>query len=211
MDWFLKLVELIGTVAFAVSGAAIGIRKKMDVFGVCILGIVTAVGGGIIRDLMIGFTPPQCFRDPLYLVVACVSALVFFLPVIRHPLQRRQVAFDWVLFAMDTLGLAAFTVVGVQAAERVSGDFGSVLLVCVGMLTGTGGGVLRDLLAGDMPYIFRKHIYATASLAGAVLYLLLQPYTSTYLDTAAAMILVMVIRLLSATFRWNLPHAKEDP
>lgn len=207
MDGFLEIVELIGTVAFAVSGAAIGIRKGMDIFGVIILGAVTAVGGGILRDLMIGLTPPQCFRDPVYLVVACLSAMVFFLPVLRQPLQRRQRAFDWVLLGMDSVGLAAFTVAGIQTAQRVSTEFGVILLVCVGVLTGTGGGVLRDLLAGDMPYIFRKHIYATASMAGAALYLLLQPWAGDYAAAAAAMLLVVVIRLLSAAFRWNLPHA----
>lgn len=204
MDNFLTLVELIGTVAFAISGAATAIRKHMDVFGVCILGIVTAVGGGIMRDLMIGFTPPQCFRDSLYFVVACLSALVFF--VLHRPLQRQQAVFDWVLFAMDTVGLAVFTVVGIQAAERVSGQFGVVLLVCVGMLTGTGGGILRDLLAGNTPYVFVKHVYATASMAGAVLYLLLRPL-GYYPATIAAMALILVIRCLSARYRWNLPRS----
>ena len=93
-DRFLTLVELVGTVAFSVSGAATAIGKRMDIFGVCILGIITAVGGGIIRDLMIGSTPPQCFQSPLYLVVACLAAAVFFLPFIRKPLQRRQAGFD---------------------------------------------------------------------------------------------------------------------
>lgn len=208
MDSFIQIVEIIGTIAFAVSGAATGIRKGMDIFGVSILGIITAVGGGIIRDLMIGVTPPQCFQDSLYLIVACISAVVFFMPFIRIPLQKQQKAFDWVLFLMDTVGLAVFTVVGIQAAQRVSDSFGAILLVCVGVLTGTGGGVLRDLLARDMPYIFRKHIYATASLTGAVLYLLLEFWAGKYIATAAAMALIILIRFLSATFRWNLPHAE---
>ncbi len=204
MDWF-DAVELIGTVAFAVSGAAIAIRRQMDLFGVCVLGIVTAVGGGVLRDLMIGSTPPLCFRDPLYLVVACLTSVLFFLPFVHRPLQRRQAVFDWVLFGMDTLGLAAFTVSGIQTAERVSASFGGILLVFVGLLTGTGGGILRDLLAGEMPFILRKHVYATASLAGAVLYLLLRQL-DIYAATVAAMALTILIRLLSARFRWNLPH-----
>ena len=210
MDSFIRIVEIIGTIAFALSGAATGIRKGMDIFGVSILGIITAVGGGIIRDLMIGVTPPQCFRDSLYFIVACLSAVIFFLPFIRIPLQKRHKAFDWVLFLMDTVGLAVFTVVGIQAAQRVSDDFGVILLVCVGVLTGTGGGVMRDLLARDMPYIFRKHVYATASLAGAVVYLLLQRWAGDYVATAAAMAVIIVIRFLSATFHWNLPHAEEQ-
>lgn len=209
MDWFLTLVELVGTVAFSVSGAATAIGKRMDIFGVCILGIITAVGGGIIRDLMIGSTPPQCFQSPLYLVVACLAAAVFFLPFIRKPLQRRQAGFDRVLFTMDTLGLAAFTVVGIQAALQVNSRFGWLLLLCEGVLTGTGGGVLRDLLAGDMPYIFRKHVYATASLAGAVLYLLLHQLAGMHIATVASMLLICLIRVLSARFRWNLPHASD--
>lgn len=210
MDSFIRILEIIGTFAFAVSGAATGIRKGMDIFGVSILGIITAVGGGIIRDLMIGVTPPQCFRDSLYLVLACLSSVIFFMPFIRIPLQKRQKAFEWVLFLMDTIGLAVFTVVGIQAAQRVSNEFSVILLVCLGVLTGTGGGVLRDLLARDMPYVFRKHIYATASMAGAALYLLLQRWMGEYVATGAAMGLILLIRFLSATFHWNLPHAEAE-
>ncbi len=210
MESFIRIVEIIGTIAFAISGAATGIRKGMDIFGVSILGVVTAVGGGIIRDLMIGVTPPQCFQNSLYMNVACISAVIFFMPFIRIPLQKRQKAFDWVLFLMDNVGLAVFTVVGIQTAQSVSDDFGLILLVCVGVLTGTGGGVLRDLLARDMPYIFRKHIYATASLAGAVVYLLLEKWVGVYVATGVAMVVIIIIRFLSATFHWNLPHAQSE-
>lgn len=210
MDTFLHILEMIGTIAFAVSGAMTGIRKHLDLFGVAFLGIVTAVGGGILRDVMIGATPPGCFRNPVYLEVAAVTALLFFVPFLRHPLVRRQVQFDRMLFAMDSLGLAVFTVTGVLAGLESNPDASPVLLLTVGMLTATGGGVLRDVMAGDTPLIFVKHIYASASLAGALLFVVLNamrlPVQASGILAAAA---VFIIRCLAAHFRWNFPKAAD--
>ena len=137
MDTFLHILEMIGTVAFAVSGAMTGIRKHLDIFGVTFLGIVTAVGGGIVRDVMIGITPPGCFRNPIYLEVAAVTALLFFMPFIRHPLLRRQTQFDRMLLTMDSLGLAVFTVTGVLTGLDKNPDASKMLLMTVGLLTAT--------------------------------------------------------------------------
>ena len=167
MDTFLFIIELLGTVAFAASGALTGIEKRMDIFGVAILGVVTAVGGGVIRDLVIGITPPKAFQDPVYLIVALVVSVVLFFPAVRRPLARSQKLFDTTLLLMDAAGLGIFTVTGITTAIGQANCRSVLLLFFVGMLTGTGGGVLRDILAGDMPYILRKHIYASASLAGA--------------------------------------------
>lgn len=210
MSTFLHILEMIGTVAFAVSGAMTGIRKRLDLFGVMILGVVTAVGGGILRDVMIGVTPPGCFRDPVYLVVGAITALLFFLPFLRRPLMRRQKQFDRMLFAMDSLGLAVFTVTGVLAGLEKNPNANVILLATVGVLTATGGGVLRDVLAGDTPLIFVKHIYAAASLTGALLYVALYalkvPGQLSGILAAAA---VFVIRCFAAHYRWNLPKAED--
>ena len=118
MESLILVLELAGTVAFAASGAMTGLRKNMDIFGVCILALTTAVGGGVIRDLILGRTPPATFQTPIYAAVAAVTALVLFLPRIRHLLTRDQRRYDLVLFWMDAAGLGIFTVLGIEAASR---------------------------------------------------------------------------------------------
>jgi len=210
MTLFLNILELFGTVAFALSGAMVGIQKRLDLLGVVFLGVVTAVGGGVLRDLMIGVTPPRCFQDPVYLLVACAASLLFFLPFLRRPLMRHEKTFDRFLFTTDSLGLAVFTVSGVQAGYASSPSFGPVRLVFIGMLTGTGGGVLRDILADETPYIFQKHVYATASLAGAVLFVVCHRLNANwYVSWLASIGLVFLIRCLASHYKWNLPRATE--
>lgn len=125
----------------------------MDVFGVCILGLTTAVGGGVIRDLLLGITPPGTFQDPIYAVVALLTSLVLFLPRIRRLLMWDQRLYDLVLLIMDSAGLGIFTVAGIRIAYEHAARPTLFLLVFVGVVTGVGGGVLRDVLAGDTPYI----------------------------------------------------------
>ena len=167
MDTFLLILELAGTLAFAVSGAITGLKKNMDLFGVCILGLTTAVGGGVIRDVILGNTPPATFQDPIYAMVALGTSLVLFLPGIRRLLMWDQRLYDLTLLVMDSAGLGIFTVMGIRIAYSSTSDPTLFLLVFVGVVTGVGGGVLRDVMAGDTPYIFVKHVYASASLAGA--------------------------------------------
>lgn len=207
MGILIFVFEIIGTVAFAVSGAMTGLKNKMDIFGVMILGVVTAVGGGVIRDLILGITPPGMFGKPVYAVVAMVTAVITFLPAVRRLLTKNQRVHDFVLLILDSLGLGVFTVVGIQTAYRVSSGYGAFLIVFVGVITGVGGGVLRDVLAGERPYIFVKHIYASASIAGAIACVLLWSVNSTAAVVVGA-VLVFVIRLLAAHFRWSLPKAE---
>ena len=203
-------LELIGTMAFAVSGAMTGLKKNMDIFGVCILGLTTAVGGGVIRDLILGNTPPATFQDPIYAAVAVLSSLVLFMPQVRRLLMRDQALFDLGLFLMDTAGLAIFTVVGIRTAYAHVPQATVFLLVFVGVITGVGGGILRDMMAGDTPYIFVKHIYASASLVGALLCGLLWHYAGEIPSMLLGGGVVILIRCLSAHFRWNLPHAHDE-
>lgn len=210
MSLFLKILEMIGIVSFAISGALTAMRKKLDAFGVVILGMVTAVGGGVLRDVMIGVTPPQCFREPIYLLTAFFASLLFFLPFVRRPLMRRQHIFELSIFLTDSLGLGLFAVSGVQAGLTVSGTFHPILLVFLGMLSGTGGGVLRDVMVNEMPGIFVKHVYALAALAGAVCYLLLiRLRVSNYIAYPLSAAVVVVLRCLAAHYKWNLPAAKD--
>lgn len=204
----LLFVEIMGTVAFAASGAMTGLKKEMDVFGVVILGLTTAVGGGVIRDLVLGITPPNTFRDPLYAMVAIAVSVAVFLPAVQRLLGKNHRFYDLSMLLMDSLGLGVFTVVGVRTAYGVSGDYNLFLLTFVGVITGVGGGILRDVMAGNTPYVFVKHFYACASLIGAALCAL----TWSGLGEAGAMMLgaavVIVLRLCAARYRWSLPKAK---
>ena len=195
------ILEIIGTIAFAVSGASVAIEKKMDVFGVVILGTTTAIGGGIIRDVLLDITPPAAFREPVYALVAIGVSLIVFLPKIRGIIAEKQN--NHFLLIMDSVGLAVFTVVGVRAGMAEENFF---LAVFVGVLTGVGGGVLRDLFAGNSPYIFSKHFYACASLIGANLTAIFWP-----IGEIPAMLIgavpILILRLLAAKYRWNLPRA----
>ena len=181
----------------------------MDIFGVCILALTTAVGGGVIRDLILGNTPPATFRDPIYATVALVAALVLFFSRVRRLLMHNTVLFEKAMFWMDTAGLGIFTVAGIRTAYAHVPQATVFLLVFVGVITGVGGGLLRDMMAGDTPYIFIKHVYASASLAGALVCGLLWHYAGEMGSMLAGGGLVILIRVLSAHYRWNLPKAHE--
>ena len=208
MEQFLFFFELVGVVAFAASGALLGIHKGMDVFGVCILGLTTACGGGMARDVLLGNTPPAAFQDPVPSAVAIITSLVLFLSGVRHLLMGNQRRYDLLMLLMDSVGLGIFTVMGVRTAWHCVEEPSLYLLVFVGAVTGVGGGLLRDIMARDMPYIFIKHVYACASLAGALLCGLMRPWGEMPAMVAGAA-LVFAIRCLSAHYRWNLPKTHD--
>ena len=210
MDTFIFIVNIIGTLAFAASGAMIGLNKNMDIFGVCILGLATATGGGVIRDLILGLTPPMAFRDPTYAVLALTTSAVFFSRRVRRVLMHNQRRYDRLLFWMDTLRLGVFSVAGVELAFSRSGHPTFFLLVFIGTITGVGGGVLRDLLAQEVPYIFVKHIYACASLAGAALCAGMWNHVDSMDAMLVGMAAVVVIRFLAAHYHWNLPRIEME-
>ena len=209
VETFILILELAGTMAFAASGAMTALKKGMDLFGVCILGLTTAVGGGVIRDVILGNTPPATFLNPIYASVALVTSLVLFLPRIRHLLMWDQRLYDLSMLILDSLGLGIFTVVGIRIAWRSTAEPTLFLLVFVGVVTGVGGGVLRDVMAGDTPYIFVKHIYACASLAGALVCTVLWRPAGEVAAILAGAGVVVLIRFLSAHYRWNLPRARD--
>lgn len=204
----ITVFEIIGTVAFSASGAIVALKKEMDIFGVAILGLFTAVGGGVIRDMILGNTPPAVFKDPVYALVAIITSIIIFLPSVRGLLKKSPKVYDIVMLIMDSVGLGIFTVVGIQTAKSVNPDSGYFLLVFVGIVTGVGGGLLRDICAGVTPYIFIKHFYACASLLGSMLCAFLWNYTSENIAMISGSAAVLVLRILAAKFRWSLPKAK---
>lgn len=214
------VMEIVGTIAFASSGAMLAIRKGMDLFGVCVLGVITSVGGGVIRDLILGDIPPNMFRNPIYTLVALGVSILLFLILYLLPREVRPsprdmrhtgiqgkiaAAYDRTMTLFDALGLGIFTVVGINTARGL-GYRQRFLLIFVGVITGVGGGLLRDVIAQEKPYILTKHIYACASIAGALVCV----YAGEQMGNLASMTLgaatVIAVRILAMHYRWNLPR-----
>ena len=211
MDYLMIFLEILGTIAFSVSGAIEAMKKEMDMLGVLVLGLVTAVGGGIIRDVLIGQLPPASFRNPRNALIAISVAFIAFLigfAVSKRKQNVQHTLWNQVLLISDAVGLGTFTVLGIRYVQEISGYDNPALLLFVGVVTGVGGGHIRDVFAGNVPYIFRKHVYATASIAGAAAYLCLQNTGYLGFAAVASVIAVLVLRLLAAHFEWNLPRVR---
>lgn len=208
----MQIMEVLGTVAFAVSGALVAIAGSLDLFGVVFVGCVTAVGGGILRDVLTGVFPPGIFSNTPTLLLAALTALaVFFLS------YRKRRSFDdfkrrleVVNNYFDAVGLAVFTVIGVEKTAEAGYGGHFVFAVCMGLLTGVGGGVLRDIFVDQKPYIFTKHVYAVASLVGAIAYFFGRIYFVKTLAVLISVAIIMLIRLLATVFRWQLPKINVD-
>lgn len=194
------LLDLAGTAAFAASGAWAGVRRQMDLFGVLVLGTVTAVGGGTLRDLLLGDVPPFSLKDETYIYIAIAVSLAVFAR------RNRFKTFEKPLLYFDAIGLGTFVVIGTtKAIDFQLGALGSVLM---GVMTGTAGGVLRDLLANQVPLILRREIYASACLAGGTLLVALEHFGMA--RPAAALLsagTVILVRLLAIYYDWSLPKS----
>ncbi|WP_026663600.1 trimeric intracellular cation channel family protein [Butyrivibrio proteoclasticus] len=204
----LVIFDFIGTVAFAVSGAITGIQKRMDIFGVNILAILTACGGGLTRDIIMGNFPPQMFINPFYVLVAAVVANIVFGIMYFHKgiPQKFSGLYDRGLFIFDTVGLAAFMVDGVMIGANFGYEDDLFLLVFLGFITGVGGGVLRDVLSNQMPAIFVKHVYALPVIIGGILMVIMHELLGTWnLAMVLSFALVIVLRVMARHFLWNLP------
>ncbi len=208
MDTFIFVLEIIGTVAFASSGAMTAIEKKMDIFGVNILGATTAVGGGMMRDIILGVTPPAAFSQPVYILFSILTSTLLFAIVYTNPeiLHSRIKSryYDKIMLWCDTAGLGIFTVVGIQTASKILPQDNPFFFVFIGVLTGVGGGVLRDIMAGETPYILVREIYASAAIAGGITCVVCGSTMGEATATVLGLIVTVVIRSLAAYFHWNL-------
>ena len=207
MDTFLIIIESICVVAFAISGALVAIEKKMDIFGVTTMGLITSTGGGIIRDLILDITPPMSFQNPRVAIIAIITSIVFFFVRRKIKVQENEKTYNILMFITDSLGLGLFTVIGVQTAINAGFSDNYFLQVFVGILSGVGGGVLRDVLAGNRPYIFIKHFYANAALIGALICVLLWNIVGSFASMLISATVIFVLRLLAAHYHWELPKA----
>ena len=211
MDEIMFVLELIGAAAFAVSGAMVAIEKRADIFGVLFVAVTTALGGRVIRDVLIGRIPPVMFVSYWYLLLSVVAALAVFRDAYpgrgRYKLHLDKL--DAVNNIFDAIGLAVFTVSGMNAAMPVSDNV--ILVLFVGMCTGVGGGMLRDVMTNTMPKVLRKRVYAVASLLGGGLYYAMYALgVNQIVSLGCGMLLIFALRLFATIFKWNLPSVKLD-
>lgn len=199
---FYQILDFIGTLAFAISGTRLAAAKNFDVFGAYIVGLTTAIGGGTMRDILLGQTP-FWMTDAFYLI--CSGIAVIWVVIFRKALVRQDNT--WFLF--DTIGLALFTVVGVN--KTLECGFPMWCAICMGAMTGAAGGVLRDVLINEVPLIFRKEIYALACLVGGLVFAILH---ANDLDNNLCGIIsgvaVIIIRILAVKYHLSLPRLKVE-
>ncbi|SHJ82853.1 Uncharacterized membrane protein YeiH [Hathewaya proteolytica DSM 3090] len=228
--------EIVGTIAFAISGALVGIQKKLDLFGVALLGITTAVGGGIFRDLILGNTPPIAFTSPTSSIISLISSLLIFF---FYPLSVRKIArgqknkkvrkedglkyltqeqkskiiakqmqlnnLKQLIFICDAIGLATFTAGGAHQAYY-SNPNNVFLIVFMGLITGVGGGIVRDVLVQQTPLILRREIYAVASILGGVAFYLCIKFFNYNVAFAICFLITFTMRVISIKYNLNLPR-----
>lgn len=199
MTDMLYFLDLLGTIAFAASGALTGVRKQMDLLGVVMLGIVTATGGGVLRDVLMNSLPPFCFKNELYLYLAVGTSLAVF--IAPHRIEQRRT----VLLMLDALGLGTFAVIGTTKALTYQlGFFGAVSM---GVMTATCGGLVRDVLCNEIPMILQREIYASACIIGCtVLYIGIKAGVSESMAVTASAMIIIAIRGAAILNGWQLPR-----
>lgn len=196
---FYFAIDILGTIAFAISGVLVAMDKKLDLFGVLIIAFVTAVGGGTLRDLLIGNTPVVWMRDSIYMITIGITVLLSILFVKQLKYLRKS------LFLFDTIGIGLYTLIGIE--KGLEAGLLPVMCITLGTITASFGGVIRDILCNEIPVIFRKEIYATACILGGASYFLLDmlPLASNYAFVIAILV-VIVLRLLAVRFDIRLPN-----
>lgn len=205
-----RACEFVGTVAFAVSGAMVAVEKRVDLFGVLFMGMITALGGGAVRDILLGRLPPAMFSNLVYVTVSIVTAFVVFVVarILKERYLLRENLIEQINNVFDALGLGVFAVVGAGVAISAGYEGNGFLVVFMGMTTAIGGGVLRDLMLREIPFVLKKRIYALAAICGALVYYLLRlAGLSDTLALFAGVAATFVLRLLATIFKWNLPKA----
>ncbi|WP_431135999.1 trimeric intracellular cation channel family protein [Psychroserpens mesophilus] len=200
---FFQVLDILGTIAFAISGVLVALNKKMDPFGVLIIAFVTAVGGGSLRDVLIGIQPVSWMANMTYVYVifgATVFAVVF-----KSKLNYLRKS----LFLFDTIGIGLYTVVGIE--KGIVAGLHPIICISLGTMTACFGGVIRDILCNEIPVIFRKEIYATACILGGLTYFLLREFMAdTNFVFVIAGVIVIVVRLLAVKFKISLPSLYKD-
>lgn len=194
----LYIINILGLIAFTISGVLVALNKKMDLFGIIIIGFVTAIGGGTLRDLLMGSTPVGWMTDVTYTYV--IIASVIFAILLRSKINYLRTS----LFLFDTIGIAMYTLIGIQ--KGIDANLHPVICIIIGTISASFGGVIRDILCNEIPVIFREEIYATACVFGGAVYFILRQFPiENAISVAIAGATVMVIRLLAVKFKISLP------
>ncbi|MFS4467677.1 trimeric intracellular cation channel family protein [Maribacter sp. 2210JD10-5] len=196
---FYLVIDILGTVAFAISGVLVAMQKKLDLFGVFIIAFVTAVGGGTLRDLLIGNTPVGWMKTPIYILTITITVIIaiLFINQIKH--LRKS------LFLFDTIGIGLYTMVGIE--KGLAANLSPIMCIALGTMTASFGGVIRDILCNEIPVIFRKEIYATVCILGGLVYFILIQFS---VDTQIAYVFgissIIAMRLIAVKFKISLPN-----
>ena len=195
---FIQTIDILGTIAFAISGVLVAMNKKMDAFGVFIIAFVTAVGGGTLRDILIGATPVFWMTDMTFITV--ISAAAFFAVVFRNQIKHLRRS----LFLFDTIGIGLYTVIGIE--KGLTAELNPVICIALGTMSACFGGVIRDILCNEIPVIFRKEVYASACIIGGLTYFLMLQFLEerNYFFLIAGAV-VITVRLLAVIFKVSLP------
>lgn len=205
------ILEIIGTISFASSGAMVGIRKQMDIFGVIVLAVVTALGGGCTRDIVLGINPPNMFRNSNCAIQAVCCAIILFLIFYfrKWELNSKTVKiYEYYMNILDAIGLGAFTVTGLNTAMGLGYSDKKFLLIFVGMVTAIGGGIIRDIFSNSVPFVFKEQIYAVASFIGTVFYILFKGILAPDILMILTAIIVIAIRIIAMRKNLQLPKVK---
>jgi len=203
-DVFIYILDLFGTMAFAVTGAFKAIEHKSDIVGIIILATITGVAGGTIRDIVLGEFPTNSISDPAYVIITVATGVVIFF--LYSHLKKH-----WNVFLkFDAIGLGVFTIIGATFAFNIFG-LNYLAMALAGILTAIGGGILRDVFVNEVPIVFIKELYASASFVGVtIFYLLLLAGIELYAATIAGIIIITGLRLVAMKYNWNLPKVKGD-
>ncbi len=207
MELIWLIFDYLGTIAFALSGVLVGMQRRMDIFGIAMLALATAVGGGMIRDTLVGNVPPAALKNPVYISISLLTTILLF-TVYRTPRSsktRRNKL--WIRFyhMADTLGLASFTVTGAMVGLAADPRSLFLLPMALAMITACGGGILRDICASKIPVVFRADVYASASLTGAFVFCILRELSTLEWAAPIAFLTVVMLRVLALRYHWRLP------
>ncbi|SHK44297.1 trimeric intracellular cation channel family protein [Maribacter aquivivus] len=196
---FYFIIDILGTIAFAISGVLVAMDKRLDAFGVFIIAFVTAVGGGTLRDLLIGIKPVGWLNAPMHLLIIVITVLLAIIFVKQLKYVRKS------LFLFDTIGIGLYTMVGIE--KGLAAELPPVMCIALGTITACFGGVIRDILCNEIPVIFRKEIYATVCILGGLVYfLLIQFPIQNTIAYSMAIVTIIIMRVLAVRFKISLPN-----
>lgn len=195
-----NVIDYSGSFAFCISGASLAVAKKMDIFGIFVMAVIAGFGGGCLRDIILGNTPPAVFSTPAYWIIALLATIV------ALAVKKQHRYFDKIVLFFDAIGLAFFTVAGIKIALK-SGLF-NYQCILMGVITACFGGVIRDVIVNRVPYLFQKEIYGAFAVIGGIIYFILDDYLPPLMLDIIVILFIFISRMVSIWRKWHLPKAR---